>query len=118
MNILLRQISKYDSKVVCITQPHFLVKRFEGKMIGINSAITYKNKNYNGLDFENSITKINQVMKEKCEFYIEITADNFSFQKDFYDPVHMLPSGSKKLASIIFEEMINLKIINYIENTN
>ena len=118
LNILLGQISKYDSKVVCITQPHFLVKRFEGKMIGINSAITYQNKNYNGLDFENSILKINQVMKKKCEFYIEISADNFSFQKDFYDPVHMLPSGSKKLASIIFEEMRNQKIIYYLENTN
>lgn len=118
LDILLDKISKYDSKVVCISQPHFLVNKIDDEIIGIDSAFEYKGKHYNGLDFEKSISSINEVMKSNCEFYIEISSDKFNFEKDFYDPVHMLPSGSKKLASIIFEEMINLKIINYIENTN
>ena len=119
LKILLKKISKYDSTVVCISQPHFLIQKFGDELKGIDIAFEYQNIKFNGLDFEKSLTELNKVMQNVCEnnnhLFIEIQQEKFSFEEDFYDPVHMLPSGNQKLASIIFKEMKNSKILSYLE---
>ena len=119
LKILLKKISKYDSNVVCISQPHFLIQKFDDQLKGIHTAFEYQNIKFNGLDYDKSLTELNKVIKNVCEnnnhLFIEIEQEKFSFEEDFYDPVHMLPSGNQKLASIIFKEMKNSKILSYLE---
>ena len=72
------------------------------------------NGNFKHKDYEKSLESINSEMKKQCNkentFFIDIDSNNFEFTNDFYDTVHMLPSGNRKLSNIIFKEMIDLKI--------
>ena len=96
------------------SQPHFITRKINNETIGIDVAFEYKGTNYNGLDYEKSIESINSEMKQQCNkentFFIDIDSNNFEFTNDFYDTVHMLPSGNRKLSNIIFKEMKELKI--------
>ena len=54
-------------------------------------------------------------MKRQCQknniFFIDIDRNDFDFMQDFYDPVHMLPSGNDKLANILYKKIMDFEII-------
>ena len=113
--LLLNKINKYGSTIVCVTQPHFISRKINNEEVGIDIAFQYRGKNYNGLDYKKSLNSINSEMKRQCQknniFFIDIDRNDFDFMQDFYDPVHMLPSGNDKLANILYKKIIDFEII-------
>jgi len=111
--ILLKQARSYGAIPICVSQPHLLKKEIGGLHKGIEKAFSYESITYNGLDFDESIISLSNSMKVLCYeysgFFIDIYAKKFS-NEDFYDLVHMTPTGSKRLGNYLFEEFIYQKI--------
>lgn len=86
---------------ICVSQKALFTR--EGK--GIGKAFPYKNSHLNGLDLQYSLDLINSrieaVCSEKGAIVVDINKAHFT-DDDFYDFVHHNPSGSTKLAKLIY----------------
>jgi hypothetical protein len=83
-----------------------LYKNFDGHVKGVRDAFIYDGVVFNGLDYRHSILSINKVMSEMCPKYggVYINLEDKKFETtDYYDAVHMTPSGVKKVGEYLFD---------------
>lgn len=110
---ILNKIKQMGSVPVCISQPHLFAQMFSGTKKGVPFAFEYKGIAYNGLDYDASISLLNQEMAILCSrkngFYIDAANKTYT-PDDFYDLVHMTPVGAKHLADYIAQEMMKQNI--------
>jgi hypothetical protein len=106
LNSLLLKVQSVDGVPVCISQPTILYKNFDGHVKGVRDAFIYDGVVFNGLDYRHSILSINKVMSEMCPKYggVYINLEDKKFETtDYYDAVHMTPSGVKKVGEYLFD---------------
>jgi lysophospholipase L1-like esterase len=112
--ILLQRVKRYRAKPICVSQPHLFTRPIGNQKGGVANVFSYKNKVYNGLDYDASIRSINNAMKVLClkydGYFIDIADKDFEIS-DFYDSIHMNNAGAKKLGNYIYQEIINQNII-------
>lgn len=110
---ILIEIKKLGSTPVLITQPHLFVKSIEGFKFGIANVFQHQGIEFSGLDFDASINALSKVMKNLNEEFDGIFIDlrNREFAElDFYDCVHMTSQGVKRVASYIFDELMEIEV--------
>nr|UXP70937.1 SGNH/GDSL hydrolase family protein [uncultured Bdellovibrionales bacterium] len=116
MSEILRRTVALGAKPICVSQPHALSWNFGGQEKGVRNAFFYKNNYYNGLDYNFSLSLINQAMAELCVqyggFYLNLRDKKFSLL-DFYDYVHTTPQGAKKIADYLMQEINAQKILEF-----
>lgn len=119
LNDLLDMIELKNGTTVCISQPHKFTKQLYGQERGIAKVFTYDGKNYNGLDYDFSINKLNEVMESVCSmrnnaYFFDLAKEEFT-DDEFYDFVHMTPEGAnhvgKSISNFILNESSLLKIL-------
>lgn len=103
----LRQMLRFahasGGDVLCVTQPHRMVRSTNGKARGIAPFLggdAYgKPDVYGGLDYDYSLRLLNRVMLEECgkDRLVDIYSTDFD-DSDFYDFVHNTPSGTRKIG--------------------
>mgnify|MGYP001160128853 FL=1 len=113
MELLLARINQMNAKHICITQPHRLSVIKNNQKKGILSAFKYQSQVYNGLDYDFSLTELNDVLYDLCTKERVIDIYNHSFDEDsFYDLVHTTPKGSKEIGEKIYSDYINKGFID------
>lgn len=114
LSIIMSKILSIKAIPICITQPHALAWKFDGKLRGISEAFSYKDKVYNGIDYDNSLDLINGAMAKICKgaggIVIDMKNKDFDLV-DFYDYVHMNTHGAEKVGRYIYEEMVAQNIV-------
>jgi lysophospholipase L1-like esterase len=107
---LLSSIRESGGVPVCVSQPHRLAKRFGESRVGVKNAFEFLGKQYNGIDYDISLMRINGILESLClkekGFFIDAYNSNFE-DDDFYDYVHMTPKGAMKLGKIISSSMLS-----------
>ena len=115
---ILTDINDMGSTPVCISQPNLHAIQKDGKLAGVHSAFIFDGVTYNGLDYDQSIKLLNKAMAQRCVskggFYIDMASHEFSFT-DFYDLVHMNPTGTKKLSNFLFTELEKQNVLQYLK---
>ena len=114
---IIYEIKTYGSKPICVSQPHLFVELKNGKKFGFDKVSSFQGKNINGIDFQESLNLINNILKKECVlnggYFFDIASRKFD-KSDFYDLVHMSPKGTQKLADYLFYEMSNYNLINHL----
>jgi len=114
MKTILDKVHEANGIPICVTQPHTLAWNFGKMHLGVKNAFVYKERPYNGLDYDFSLKLINKELQELCKqyngFYVDLYQKKFELS-DFYDFVHTTPRGSEKIADYLFQEIRNQKII-------
>lgn len=91
---------------MCVSQPSVTYRRDGDGWRGVENIFRLDDKSYNGLDFRLSILALNEVMQRRCPaaggYYVDLESAPFP-REDFYDLVHMLPSGSAKVGKLMYE---------------
>jgi lysophospholipase L1-like esterase len=107
LRTLLEQIERIGAKPVCVSQPSIIYKQVDRSWVGIPKVFTYEGKVYNGLDYRSSLLALNRVMAQDCPaaggWYIDLESMPF-FAGDFYDGVHMTPSGAARAGAYLASE--------------
>lgn len=115
---LLVKVNGLKGVPVCVSQPTILYKNIGGQVKGVRDAFIYDGTTFNGLDYRHSILSINKVMSEICPQYggIYINLEDKTFDAaDYYDAVHMTPSGVKKVGEYLFD---GFRKANFIKTVN
>lgn len=98
------------SQVVIVTQPtnHYKVL-FSGEIWALPDLLTAKNHRFNGIDVYNGLNLLYNRMEQKAihnnTMYFNYFKDYNSQDIDFYDYVHMTPSGTYKVGNYIYEKL-------------
>ena len=112
LNLILKEIKKYNGVPICITQPHLYINK---KNLGLKSGFYYDEKTFNGKDFNFILEELNKVMKRLCEnensFFIDMDIKKFE-RDDFYDHIHLNPKGTIKLSKYLIHQFEKLEIFN------
>jgi lysophospholipase L1-like esterase len=115
---ILTDINEMGGVPVCISQPNLHAIQHDGKLAGVHSAFVFNGMTYNGLDYDQSIKLLNKAMAQRCVskggFYIDMASREFSFT-DFYDLVHMNPTGTRKLSNFLFTELVKQNVLRYLK---
>jgi len=89
------------SEVICVTQPHSVVRLVDGQRRGFRAYFGESGAGYayGGLDWDYALRLNNQVMREECGEGRFVDLYNAPFDRsDFYDGVHTTPSGAQKIG--------------------
>jgi lysophospholipase L1-like esterase len=101
---LLRLARARGADVLCVTQPHRMAWSVDGRRRGIAGAFGGRagDAAYGGLDYDYSLQQLNRVMRDECgeRRLVDLYGTNFD-DGDFYDYVHMTPSGARKVGTRI-----------------
>ena len=117
LNILAKKIIDFGSRPIFITQSMRRLYNISSNTIyGMPNAGQYNGLNYNGVDYYIMSRLINKETINICKNVGGICLDldseiNYDLDLDFYDTLHTTPSGSKKIAKVIYQS-INKLIIN------
>jgi lysophospholipase L1-like esterase len=107
LGTLLQQIAALGAKPVCVSQPSIIYKQVDRRWVGIPKVFTYEGKAYNGLDYRTSLLALNRTMAQECTaaggWFIDLEAKPF-VASDFYDGVHMTPSGAARVGAYLASE--------------
>ena len=110
---LLAETKNYGAIPICVSQPNLFTSVVNGTSKGTSNVFEYKGTTYNGLDFDSSLRALNDVMRSSCKtvggFFIDINSRQFK-TSNFYDNVHMGPSGAERLGTILYEEFIKMQL--------
>ena len=103
---LIEQARKLDADVLCVTQPHRMVKIVDGKPRGLPEALGWPDQIRNGLDYDWSIRRLNAVMAQECgeSRLVDLYSQRFD-DSEFYDFMHTKPAGSRKIGHILAERL-------------
>ena len=92
------------AQVLCVTQPHRRARFFDGQKRGLAPFFGGDPAHpvYGGLDYDYSLQQLNRVMREECgeRRLADLYSTSFD-DAEFYDYVHMTPSGARKVGSRI-----------------
>lgn len=87
--------------VICVTQPHRLVRSINGQRRGIAPFFGNDGSRpvYGGLDYDHALRLLYRVMREECgeRRFVDLYSAAFE-DGDFYDYVHTTPAGSRKIG--------------------
>jgi hypothetical protein len=98
------------SKVVIVTQPtnHYKVLS-SVEILALPDLLTAKNHRLNGIDVYNGLNLLYTRMEQKAiqnnTMYFNYFKEYNSQDIDFYDYVHMTPSGTNKVGNYIYEKL-------------
>ena len=114
LQAILGYIGNFGARPICVTQPSRIWIGQGGALRGLPDMFRYEGVMYNGLDYRASLLALNQAMSRVCTeaggVFIDIGARDFAPQ-DFYDPVHMTPSGANRLAGYLLEELNDRQLL-------
>ncbi|GAB0058237.1 hypothetical protein SIID45300_02583 [Candidatus Magnetaquicoccaceae bacterium FCR-1] len=103
---LLEKTRALGAKPICVTQPHRFVATTPEGVKGTANVFEHQGRFYNGLDYATSLQVLNGVMRTVCPqaggVFIDIAAQPFELA-DFYDPVHLTPTGAVRLGGYLFD---------------
>ena len=112
---LLTQAKNYGAAPICVSQPHLFTADIDATQKGVDAVFHYKGKAYNGLDFNASLLAINNTMMVSCMkaggFFIDVRSKYFEVS-DFYDHVHLGPSGARKLGTYLYDEFLKQGLLS------
>lgn len=98
---------------ICVTQPQRYTKTVDGRLYAVDGVFFKGGRSYNGFDYKSSLERLNHIMRDVCVDsggkFIDIGSKYFT-DNDFYDGVHMTPSGSRRLAQYLSSEFSRLDI--------
>jgi hypothetical protein len=90
-----------------------MTKVFDNQKRGVQEAFKYNGITFNGLDYEESLRSLNTTMEKTCRnaggYFIDMASKKFD-SSDFYDGVHMTPTGAQKVGKYLFDEFIIQKL--------
>ena len=96
---------------VFITQPTIKYEFIDGKLFGSSYEEELKGFKYNGVDFYHLLSSINKAINEVAGNYnitvVELTNLPIWEFTDFYDWIHMTPTGEVKLGNEIYNQLKN-----------
>ncbi|MBF0165439.1 MAG: SGNH/GDSL hydrolase family protein [Magnetococcales bacterium] len=106
---LLEKTRALGAKPICVTQPHRFVMVGKEGLKGTANVFEHEGRSYNGLDYAASLQVLNGVMRTLCPqaggAFIDIAAQPFELG-DFYDPVHLPPTGAGRLGGYLFDAFV------------
>lgn len=112
---LLSDAREYGAEVVCVSQPHRLVRNLGGTRRGIAQAFGWDGSEYRygGLDFDYSLRLLNRIMLEECGTarFVDLYHAPFG-DGDFYDHIHTTPAGSRKVGRYLARFIADSDLIN------
>lgn len=115
LNAIMDEVAQRNGTVVCVSQPHLFTRSVQGQLRGVENAFDFEGKIYNGLDYEKSITQLNQAMRELCVrrrgFFVDLASKDFA-SSDFYDFVHSTPEGAARLGKYFFSELNRIHLFD------
>ena len=105
LDLLASQSYMIGAKPVFISQPSFHYKWMDSTLVGIEQTETKQGFVYNGVDFYHMLQMMNSTIEEVCLergcSYIDLTSESIFTKEDYYDLMHMTPSGTEKLGKVI-----------------
>ena len=108
LDTLLTLVKATGAIPVCVSQPHRFVVEQAGRRVGVRNVVKVQGRALNGLDFDMSLRALAAALQSRCEkaggYFMDIGARPFE-AGDFYDGVHMTPSGARRLGGYMFEAM-------------
>lgn len=93
---------------IFVTQPTSFFKFKNGELLGASDVITVDGFSWNGVDYYHILTELNAAIKEVNNNkypIVELTSLPIFNDNDFYDWVHMTPSGAKKVGDEIYKQL-------------
>jgi GDSL-like Lipase/Acylhydrolase family len=93
---------------VFLTQPSIIYRFIDGKLSGSSFRESFNNLSYNGVDYYNSLSELNKVIYEVAGnniTVVELTNLPIWEFADFYDWIHMTPTGEMKLGNEIYKQL-------------
>jgi len=107
LQLLLLKVKQFGAIPICVSQPHLFTIKTNGHRLGVREAFNHNGVIFNGIDFDNSINSLNEVMKVQCVnmggVYIDLANKKFE-RNDFYDLMHMNYRGVLKIGEYLFGE--------------
>jgi lysophospholipase L1-like esterase len=114
IRLLIAESRKMGATPVCVSQPHLFARQFADGLKGTARAFDYRGTTYNGLDYHASISALNSAMNAICTesggAYIDLAGKTFE-TTDFYDAVHMTPTGAARVGKYLFEDIKSLELL-------
>ncbi|MBF0262644.1 MAG: SGNH/GDSL hydrolase family protein [Magnetococcales bacterium] len=111
---LLEKTRALGAKPICVTQPHRFVMAGKEGLKGTANVFEHEGRSYNGLDYAASLQALNGVMRTLCPqaggAFIDIAAQPFELG-DFYDPVHLTPTGAGRLGWYLFDAFVAQELV-------
>lgn len=105
---LIQLCKDMEAEPIFVTQSSARYKFVNNTLFGINDTMQMTKFKFNGVDFYNLLTLLNEAIYEICDdkyMIIDLTKTHVWRDEDFYDWFHMTPTGAKKLADEIFKEL-------------
>jgi lysophospholipase L1-like esterase len=114
-------ISQFDSRLsklvdytlsmgavpIFVSQPSMIFKiQSNGNVSGVSKINYMSDLPYNGVDYYNLLSKLNQSIKKICSnqyTYIDLTNSPIWEEDDFYDLFHNSPKGINKVGKMIYD---------------
>jgi len=107
LRTLLEQIDRLGAKPVCVSQPSIIYKQVNQQWFGVSKVFTHEGQSYNGLDYRSLLQALNRVMARECPgaggWFVDLESKPF-VPADFYDGVHMSPSGAARVGGYLAAE--------------
>lgn len=109
LSVLIDKTRKIGSTPIFVTQPSRKYRFREGRVEGLEVRSRYDEVYINGVDFYYMMRKIDHETKSVADshgiLYLDLAARDLWADEDFYDFVHMTPSGVKKVGEYLFDEL-------------
>lgn len=110
---IIDKVSKYDSKIIFVSQSERRKYYFEkGILFGNSEKLKLNGIFINGVDYYHMnrmyIDVINKISKENNIIFIDLEKElNFDIEKDFYDNAHFNHLGAYKIGEYLFLKLKN-----------
>jgi lysophospholipase L1-like esterase len=113
---LLDRIAGHGAQAICVSQPTQMSRRLaDGAERGLAASGAYHgDRQLTGLDFAVAHRAINDAMRRVCRqhgaSFIDLHGASFE-AADYYDPLHMTPSGAAKVGEYLFRAFREQRVI-------
>jgi len=105
---LIELTESMGAKPIFVTQPARYYKMYGTQIVGVDSMGQHKTGKYSGIDLYKILLRLNKSINEVAGNnyqVVELTNGMELEDNDFYDYVHMTPTGANKLADSLFQKL-------------
>ena len=109
LHALAQKTLEMGSTPIFVTQPTRYWRFKNQQLEGLDIEKVYEGKKINGVDFHHMMKLLDDETLKTCEQLALICID-FGRHKnlsdlDFYDYIHMMPEGARKVADILYSKL-------------
>ncbi len=106
---------RFGSEPIFATQPSYHYRRTDTRIEGQADTSIYSGHEMNGVDHCRMMRRMDAALEEvsrsKHATFIDLSADYQWEESDFYDFLHMTPSGARKPGDCLFKELNRVVVV-------